>query len=1651
MVGLKNFSITAGLTHVLTFVVFCLFLCYFSCLIVFSDEGFAIVGSPALIPAHVYIYKLNGDLWNLHVDLVVGARPYAVAINGNFAVVQSTWDAFGINIYKCVDGTFDNVFDYFLPIDISRRGDNVFHLTLNHLIVGICGEQKAYIFTKSDTIDEEWKTDAIVPTVVLHETSTLKFGFSVGMNSEFAIVGGDTDKKVWVYKKNGNTWPLFQTITADQLDSSDLRKNQVACRFGNWIGITTKLLFIGGNGGTCGTGVYLYKKDDNGIWQSTYSLTQKIADRRVPESMSISENYVFVGQPSQTGYTQPAPTVIIIGTPSVQVDPICFQKNEQCLCKPGFEGKTCMCRSGIGCRSISPCDNTHTCVVENTANTQTGKTLCYDSESKCKCNSGFEGDNCQFPKNGFCGDNILNIHEECDNFIRSLSADEKVWEDTNSIDCNYNCKSMEKCASETICFSSGTVFDDDGNAQCYTTFTGTLKNCACKKGYVGNSCEYKSDGYCGDNVLNTNEECDDTTSTTCSNECMQISAAACDGTHTCVVKNTMNEGLSLSRNPLCRNTDKTCVCKSNASGNRCQHTKFNFQKSNCNTAAKYCEKDDSKLNYFPYTQLTQHMTYTALGDCFDHQHLGKHSEVGCIEYKGGLRSDLKSKYFSEGCLTSATCEERESNEIFRMDNLFDGSIGSTNNDNLLGCKSTTNGINDIYHNCVWRGAPPKDTEISAGGLFKDGKNIYGDDYGGSVYIKIRFQIPRKLSSIHIRPDGYTWAFGDFRIEVTPNKWETGYFEVAPNKYDGSGKINVPSYGTRLTDTTPNLLWLESDMFENIETDTMHGDQYRSNSFSSSYMNAEWSLECFKRSNSLDQLSMPDVFCHLVTSNVDAVQVHTGTCEDHGHHTVTREDFQKSRSTSKEPYDGTINENSDLWQYDQDRARHGCAVLAQLSGSKFHRNALKQNFPKEFRVSNTKNYDAWAYGCLLTTTGAGGSSYHSNLADYGDVPIPSCTDLINDKFRCVCRKTGSHVSFYGPKLRITGSERADTSDELQSGRYVSSGTFDETHGIVCYHTRGSTDEGIAQTSGPNKDGRCRIITRDDRSNRLTEHVEFTFVTAITEILEGTTQNRLLIPSMVKIEILDATSAVVCSVGTTSSTSHYLTTSSCQLLQRDGTKLSRIGNLRFDFNNLPANTDNIKINTKAAYVLDNPFRSDAPSNNYEITLATLDSGHAIFCWQHFTPFGRLHCRVLLFFDKAKEFLIKEGAKGRADAQRQLARSGTYMTMTYTSLIVPDFIGYMGENLRDICSKSLTLSTEEQCMVSTAPLLNVYGRAILKLDARHSLLCLTENRGKGMRGNGWGWCGVLQLEADSATLTYSSFHKMTSSNDDVAINWQLKLMKDGTAVACFINEGTPVGFLASFGQTRKWELVCRAIVFDFTVPIKASNLLKVGKEYIVSVGRSEAGAYEGTPFKRSRFYSLTRVQDEIKICFRNPIHMIYSNTELHRGRKSQGVSCKFLGIATDSIIMGRQEYVNNERDEGNGQVVKIPLDPAIAIREIRIGMPFHLWSGSSLDEIIIFEYNDVPVGLNFLSGGDLSGHSFSTQYHSSPTGSYAKPYHFASWYGLNHPVNGATGMVCAEQSNRAITKTVINNEVSVDVSTIKSVTCTVQGCEYWSGSYG
>ena len=67
---------------------------------------------------------------------------------------------------------------------------------------------------------------------------------------------------------------------------------------------------------------------------------------------------------------------------------------------------------------------------------------------------------------------------------------------------------MEKCASETICFSSGTVFDDDGNAQCYTTFTGTLKNCACKKGYVGNSCEYKSDGYCGDNVLNT-KDCDE--------------------------------------------------------------------------------------------------------------------------------------------------------------------------------------------------------------------------------------------------------------------------------------------------------------------------------------------------------------------------------------------------------------------------------------------------------------------------------------------------------------------------------------------------------------------------------------------------------------------------------------------------------------------------------------------------------------------------------------------------------------------------------------------------------------------------------------------------------------------------------------------------------------------------------------------------------------------------------------------------------------------------------------------------------------------------------------------------------------------------------------------------------------------------------------
>ena len=66
---------------------------------------------------------------------------------------------------------------------------------------------------------------------------------------------------------------------------------------------------------------------------------------------------------------------------------------------------------------------------------------------------------------------------------------------------------------------------------------------------------------------------------------------------------------------------------------------------------------------------------------------------------------------------------------------------------------------------------------------------------------------------------------------------------------------------------------------------------------------------------------------------------------------------------------------------------------------------------------------------------------------------------------------------------------------------------------------------------------------------------------------------------------------------------------------------------------------------------------------------------------------------------------------------------------------------------------------------------------------------------------------------------------------------------------------------------------------------------------------------------------------------------------------VGCKFIEIADEIVRINRREYVNNEKDEGDGQTFQVPVGAGAGlIKELQFQIPVDPIWGSSLDEIII-----------------------------------------------------------------------------------------------------
>ena len=219
---------------------------------------------------------------------------------------------------------------------------------------------------------------------------------------------------------------------------------------------------------------------------------------------------------------------------------------------------------------------------------------------------------------------------------------------------------------------------------------------------------------------------------------------------------------------------------------------------------------------------------------------------------------------------------------------------------------------------------------------------------------------------------------------------------------------------------------------------------------------------------------------------------------------------------------------------------------------------------------------------------------------------------------------------------------------------------------------------------------------------------------------------------------------------------------------------------------------------------------------------------------------------------------------------------------------------------------------------------------------------------------YCWVVTVDVAGNTLTKGAVTALSDFGQPYDCQVELITMSPKTVMACYVNDG----MINSKSKTQeckmlKWnagdgataELVTgRAIAINTPVKHNSQNI-KVAATHLV------------VP---------TKLGDKVVVCFQNAAETCPSKSPglcgghdyawrpslsiPGIGQQQGTIGCKFIELAGDTVMINRREYVNNEKDDGNGQTFVIPTASAGLVKELKFMIPVdNIW-GTSLDEIMI-----------------------------------------------------------------------------------------------------
>lgn len=260
-----------------------------------------------------YIFIRSGSNWSQQATLFAGdatAQDYfgsSVAISGNTVVIGAPGDDSdkgSAYVFVRTNASWSQQTKLTVSAGLAnhRFGTSV-GISGNYAIVGAPGENKAYIFERVGT---NWTAET-----PFSKPAGSSFGNAVAISGTYAIVGANTSSVgiyaqqglAYIFERSASTaiWSQTTTLTANDGDHSDY--------FGSSVAISSSYAVVGasrdeGNNGPSDGSVYVFFKSGAG-WSQEARLILPAGEGNgwdyFGSTVAISGQYIIVGAPSDGG------------------------------------------------------------------------------------------------------------------------------------------------------------------------------------------------------------------------------------------------------------------------------------------------------------------------------------------------------------------------------------------------------------------------------------------------------------------------------------------------------------------------------------------------------------------------------------------------------------------------------------------------------------------------------------------------------------------------------------------------------------------------------------------------------------------------------------------------------------------------------------------------------------------------------------------------------------------------------------------------------------------------------------------------------------------------------------------------------------------------------------------------------------------------------------------------------------------------------------------------------------------------------------------------------------------------------------------------------------------------------------------------------